>query len=47
MIGQIKGNWSRKLGERRRRKLKREDAEEGGDEEKLSRITWPRETASS
>jgi hypothetical protein len=47
MIGQIKGKWSRRLGERKRRKWKRWDAEEEEEEEKQSRSTWPGETTSS
>ena len=36
------------MGREKKEKMEEgEDAEEGGDEEKLSRITWPRETASS
>jgi hypothetical protein len=48
MIGQKKGRWSGRQGERRRRKMEEgEDAEEEKEEEKLSRSTWPGETSSS
>jgi hypothetical protein len=46
MIGQIKGRWCRKLGEKEKEKMEEgEDAEEG-EEEKQSRSTWPGETIS-
>ena len=47
MIGQIKGRWSIRV-EREKRKEKMEEGEEAKEEEeeKLSRSTWPGETAS-
>jgi hypothetical protein len=47
MIGQIKGRWSGKWGERISRKWERERTQEEEEEEKQSRSTWPGETASS
>ena len=49
MVGQIKGKVERKVGREEKEKMEEgEDAEEeeDKDEEKLSRNTWPGETAS-
>jgi hypothetical protein len=48
MIGQIKGKVEQNVGETRRRNWKREKMQRRRQlKEKLSRSTWPRETASS
>ena len=48
MIGQIKGKVEWKVkGEKKEKMEEGEDAEEEEEEEKLSRSTWPGETASS
>jgi hypothetical protein len=47
MIEQIKGKVEQKEGEKKEKMVEGKDAEEEEEEEKLSRSTWPGETASS
>jgi hypothetical protein len=48
MIGQIKGKVELEVGREKKEKMEKGgDTEEEEEEEKLSRSTWPGETASS